>query len=81
MIKTINELNNTLEFTFESILYGGSSTSYDPANVLDDSVVNSASKEVYETLRKHNQFNGIYFALGPYDLFTPNYQDFTSAQN
>jgi hypothetical protein len=51
LIKTINLLNQTEELTFESILYGGSSTSYDPANVLNDTTVNTASKTVYETLR------------------------------
>lgn len=73
LMDTINELNQTEEFAFSSVLYGGSSSSYDPQSIKSDDDLNLASKSVYEKMRLLNPFNGIYFAVGPYDLYTLNY--------
>lgn len=81
MIQVLNSLNQTNEFNFASILYGGSSSTYDPANILSDQKLNNASKFVYETLRAYNPHNGIYTALGPYDMYFLNYQNFSTASN
>ena len=32
-------------------------------------------------LRTKNPFLGLYYTLGPFDLYPPNYQDFTSSGN
>lgn len=81
MIQVLNSLNQTAEFNFASILYGGSSSTYDPANILADQKLNTASKFVYDTLRASNPHNGIYTALGPYDMYQLNYQSFSASTN
>lgn len=66
-------MNQTEEFHFSSILYGGSSSTMDPENQISNDQLKEASKQVFDILRKYNPLNGIYMALGPHDTYQMNY--------
>ena len=72
MIDKINELNTTSYMSFTSFIYGGSSNAYVP-EYLDEATTYSTVGEVIKYARSLMPHNGIYWAMGPHDMYPYNY--------
>jgi hypothetical protein len=57
---------------FKSIIYAGSSQANLP-NYLNESTSLTAIQTIISYLRRKNPLVGLYYALGPTDLFPANY--------
>lgn len=80
MIETINKLNTTSYMSFTSLIFGGGSNAYIP-ELLTEATVDTVQAEVFKYIRSLNPTNGLYYALGPHDVYPMNYQDFSTSSN
>ena len=80
MFDTINKLNSTSYLSFTSLIFGGGSNAYIPELVTEENI-NQVQQDIFSHIRSLNPKNGIYYALGPHDVYPMNYQDFTTASN
>jgi len=74
MIDTINALNTT-DLVFASILYGGSSNADIPELTTEANTV-KVHQEIIPYLREKYENHGIYYTLGPHDLYPMDYELF-----
>ena len=78
MVDTINKLNTTNYLSFTSIIYGGSSNADEP-DYLDEAQTYMAEYEIFKYLREKNPFIGLYYAVGPHDLYPLKHQRFNAS--
>jgi len=80
MIDTINKLNTTSYMSFASMIFGGSANAYVP-EYTNTSTVETVHKELLKYVRSKNTVHGIYYTLGPHDLYPLNYESFSAAND
>jgi hypothetical protein len=80
MMDKIIELNQTSWGSFTSFIYGGSSNAYVPDQLTEAQTYDTIG-DIIRYARSLMPHNGIYFTLGPHDMYPYNYQDFTAISN
>ena len=72
MIDAINYFNTSNAMNIKSIIYGGGGAAPVP-EYRSDTRVKEANLEIIKYLRAKNPVLGLYYTLGPFDLYPPNY--------
>lgn len=80
MIDAINSYNTSNAMNIKSIIYGGGGAAPVP-EYMSDTRVKQANQEILKYLRAKNPVLGLYYALGPFDLYPPNYQLLSTSGN
>lgn len=72
LVDTLNTYNGTNYLSWNSLLYGGSTNAYAP-EFLTEAQTLTVHQEVFKYLREKNPILGLYYAVGPHDLFPLNF--------
>jgi hypothetical protein len=80
MIDSINYFNTSNAMNIKSIIFSGGAVAPVPETLTNQRTLD-ANKEVFKYIREKNPVLGIYNAIGPFDLYPPNYQVLSSSGN